>query len=796
VRRTFLKKSAFAAIAMLAVTMAIAAPARETEVSIRGDDFYINGQPTYAGRTWESHRIEGLLLNARMVNGVFDDLNPQTVTRWHYPNGQWDADRNTREFIAAMPEWRARGLLAFTMNLQGGSPEGYSHGQPWTNSAFNPDGSLRADYFARLEKVLDRADELGMVVILGYFYQGQDHVLTNETAVIRAVDNATGWILEHGYRNVIVEINNECDQHYANEILWPERVHELIARVRATERGGFHLLVSTSYSGPLPKENVVTNADFILVHGNGVKQPQRITDSIRKIRAMCGDQPKPIVFNEDDHYNFDQPTNNFVAAVSEHASWGYFDYRRKGESFNEGFQCVPADWTIDSGRKRAFFQLVSTMTGEPAAIHGLKVSANHRHLEDAQTGQPVFILADTAWNLNALKLDEVDTYLNSRAAHGFSLIMFALDFYPQAAETNAYGQPAYIGPDKTELNPAYFKYCDVTVKKCAERGLYVMLYAMWAGEKAGTMNNYTPAQLNKIGRELGEHYRGVKNVIFCAGGEASPPYIDVERVNAIGSGLKKGCGGQNLVTVHPTSGNSSSKFYAASPWLDFYMIQAKSGTGAKNAAYDAAALVEHDYHVTPVKPMMMAEHRYETGTAEDPLIQRRSLYQCVFAGAFGHAYGHDALWQMTPHTGKPWMLKGWNPGVTNWTEALDTPAVRQLANIRIFIRAHPIWNYFPDQTLVLARQGTNVATRIQAMRDGDPGENNSSCVMAYISASRAVTLETRAITALKLNVSWFNPATGESKMLQNEIPNAGNYTLEKPPDGLDGILVIEAADKN
>ena len=68
------------------------------------------------------------------------------------PDGKWDADRNTHEFIAAMPEWRNQGLLAFTLNLQGGSPEGYSHGQPWINFAFNPDGSLREDCFARLEK--------------------------------------------------------------------------------------------------------------------------------------------------------------------------------------------------------------------------------------------------------------------------------------------------------------------------------------------------------------------------------------------------------------------------------------------------------------------------------------------------------------------------------------------------------------------------------------------------------------------------------------------------------------------
>ena len=123
-----------------------AAPQRRTEVSIRGEDFYINGQPTYAGRTWNGHRIEGLLFNSRMVQGIFDDLNPETTNRWAYPDsGKWDADRNTSEFIAAMPEWRKHGLLAFTLNLQGGSPYGYSQEQPWRNSAFNPDGSLRAD---------------------------------------------------------------------------------------------------------------------------------------------------------------------------------------------------------------------------------------------------------------------------------------------------------------------------------------------------------------------------------------------------------------------------------------------------------------------------------------------------------------------------------------------------------------------------------------------------------------------------------------------------------------------------
>jgi len=343
----------------------VPSPKRHTEVSIRGADFHINGRPTYEGRTWNGRRIEGLLMNSRMVQGVFDDRNPDTAKQWAYhDSGKWDAERNTREFIAAMPAWRRHGLLAVTINLQGGSPQGYSRDQPWHNSAIEPDGSLRADYMARLERILGRADELGMVVMLGYFYFGQDQRLKDEAAVLRATDDATKWLFEKGWRNVIVEINNECNVRYDHDVLKPDRVHELIQRVRAASVGGRRLLVSTSYGGnTLPKENVVRASDYLLLHGNGVSNPDRIAEMVRLTRAVPGYTPKPILFNEDDHFDFDKPRNNFIAAVGEGASWGYFDFRMKDEGFDEGFQSVPVNWGISSARKRGFFNLLAEITG-------------------------------------------------------------------------------------------------------------------------------------------------------------------------------------------------------------------------------------------------------------------------------------------------------------------------------------------------------------------------------------------------------------------------------------------------
>lgn len=134
---------ALGAFAILAIS-SVRAEERQTEVSIKGSHFLINGAPTYEGVIWKNPAgkeipIEGLLMNARLVQGVFDDLNPETREKWAYKDtGKWDPERNTNEFIQAMESWRKHGLLAFTINLQGGSPEGYS--QTMAMASVSPNG--------------------------------------------------------------------------------------------------------------------------------------------------------------------------------------------------------------------------------------------------------------------------------------------------------------------------------------------------------------------------------------------------------------------------------------------------------------------------------------------------------------------------------------------------------------------------------------------------------------------------------------------------------------------------------
>jgi hypothetical protein len=95
-------------------------------VGIDGEEFLLDGRPTYPGREFDGHQVQGLLFNVRAVQAVFDDANPMTRAMWAYPDTRkWDPDRNTEAFCDALPSRRNHGVLAFTINFQGGGP--YTH---------------------------------------------------------------------------------------------------------------------------------------------------------------------------------------------------------------------------------------------------------------------------------------------------------------------------------------------------------------------------------------------------------------------------------------------------------------------------------------------------------------------------------------------------------------------------------------------------------------------------------------------------------------------------------------------
>ena len=349
-----------------------------TEISIEGTQFFINGTPTYAGVSYHDKPVEGLLFNSRMVQAIFDDDNPKTAVQWRYPDtGQWDPDRNTDEFCAALPEYRRHGLLAVTVGLQGGGsiyvPEVYDH---YINSAFAPDGSLKSGYFDRLCRVLTAADAVGMVVIVNYFYWKQLGKMDGDAAIRRATEEATKWLLNTGYRNILVDVMNEFK--VGDGLVESQNIHQLIEIVQQTTLEGRRLLASSSVhpENMLPDGRWQDVQDFYVPHGNSCWADE-LRQQLRRIKASEAyrNNPRPLLMNEDSVH-----LDSLDAAFEEYASWGYYsqgygcggwkhgrfdwpahDRETRYEDLS-GYQTVPVNWDINTPRKREFFDRVKAIT--------------------------------------------------------------------------------------------------------------------------------------------------------------------------------------------------------------------------------------------------------------------------------------------------------------------------------------------------------------------------------------------------------------------------------------------------
>jgi hypothetical protein len=203
---------------------------------------------------------------------------------------QFDAGANTERFVKHVPDYLNEGVRAFTINLQGGMP-GYEGA---VNSAFDAEGNLRGTYLRRVRRVIEVCDRLGAVVILGCFYQRQDQILKDETAVSAAVVNVAQWIKGCRFTNVVLEIANEFGHGGFDHAILKSATGQvkLIGLAKKTHAG---LLVSTSGLGDGRVPLVVAQAaDFLLIHFNGTK-----TDDIPARIQVLKKFGKPVVCNED-----------------------------------------------------------------------------------------------------------------------------------------------------------------------------------------------------------------------------------------------------------------------------------------------------------------------------------------------------------------------------------------------------------------------------------------------------------------------------------------------------------------
>jgi hypothetical protein len=387
-----------------------------TIVGIRGSMFTINGQPTYtaaSGFPNADPNLTGTLLNVRAVQAIFDNANapnggtkekPYTsntmgTVSFDYPNGRFDPDRNVQEFVDALPEWRKAGLLAFTVNFQGGGPVDGNYGedvpmQPHYNSGFDPQGNLKPAYAARMRKVIEAADRLGMVAIVGFFYQGSDErieIVEGDKYLHTAVIAGIRFLKSLPHRNVLIEINNETSiRGYSHPLLQPDGIYELVRL--AQQEAGNEFPVSMSWSGGImPRGSkgdlAMRLVDYVMFHTNG-RTPEQVHEDIQAQRRWTGYE-RPTLINEDG-----VSTLNLHAAVQERVGWGYYD--QGWGNYREGFQSPPVNWRISTPVKWMFFEQVARLTGSP--IPDRPTVADPEYPEITVFGlEPNQVLTKPAW---------------------------------------------------------------------------------------------------------------------------------------------------------------------------------------------------------------------------------------------------------------------------------------------------------------------------------------------------------------------------------------------------------------
>lgn len=280
-------------------------------ISIDKDRWLLDGVPPHSGSP-----AEGLLVNVRMVNSVFEDDRSESPA---VLDG-FDPDTNTDRFIAQIPNYFAHGIRAFTIGLQGGTP-GYEGA---VNSAFNADGSLRDGYLQRVSRVIKAADANGCAIILSCFYQRQHshpRTLKSRASIQAAITNAAQWVVSEGFTNVVLEIANEfAHAGYAN---WPEgewlrSIEGQVELIQIAKAAAPDLIVSTSGMGSGEMFEAVAQAgDFTIIHFNNTE-----VDAISARVEASKVYGKPVVCNEDDKVG---PIGAEAArvAMTSGAGWGY-----------------------------------------------------------------------------------------------------------------------------------------------------------------------------------------------------------------------------------------------------------------------------------------------------------------------------------------------------------------------------------------------------------------------------------------------------------------------------------------
>ena len=427
----------------------------------------------------------------------------------------------------------------------------------------------------------------------------------------------------------------------------------------------------------------------------------------------------------------------------------------------------------------------------------LMVSEEGRYLKH-ENGIPFFWLGETGWLLpQRLNRDEAEYYLEQCKQRGYNVIQ--VQTLNNVPSINTYGQYSMTdGYNFKNINQkgvyGYWDHMDYIIRTAARKGLYIGMVCIWGSPVS--RGEMTVEQAKAYGKFLAERYKDEPNIIWFIGGDIRGD-VKTAEWEALATSIKA-IDKNHLMTFHPRGRTTSSTWFNAAPWLDFNMFQSghrrygqRFGDGdypiEENTEEDNWRFVERSMATNPMKPVIDGEPIYEEiphGLHDENELRwkdydvRRYAYWSVFAGSFGHTYGHSSIMQFL----KP----GVNPayGATKlWYEALKDPGFNQMQYLKKLILAFPFFERVADQSCIAGNNGTKYE-RLIATRGND-------YMLVYNYTGRPMQIDLSKIHGKTKKAWWYSPRNAElsyigefSSKVETFQPEGGHS------NGNDWVLIL------
>ncbi len=441
-------------------------------------------------------------------------------------------------------------------------------------------------------------------------------------------------------------------------------------------------------------------------------------------------------------------------------------------------------WRDKSLRAASAASTASEAKGD--VVFPLKVSEDRRYLVDA-TGKPFFLLGDTPWFLQKLKVEDVRLVLEDRKAKGFNTLFLEILDDSRLPSRDAYGNVAFRPElDITKPVEAYWRYADTVMDEVTKWGFYVIMSDLWYGYGKGLwMHHVTPESAGTYGHFLGRRYARFQNMMWMHVGDRNVDQRLAECANELATAIRREAP-HHLHTAHMQHEFSSADFFNSQPWLDVNMAY----------TYGASYLqVTKEYQrKNPVRPVILGETGYENepnaiellpdakkGDLWTPYRIRRNAWWAILSGACGYCAG-TRLWRFEP----------------NWREVLNVKSSQQAPLIRQLFEPPPWWRLVPDTEHKLVTSGHGQwkqADWVVASRADD-----GSLAIVYLPIGGTILVDMSRLRG-SVSAAWFDPTTGRQKSVEGSpFGNEGRREFLSPGKNRAGdsdwVLILQTSTRD